>query len=303
MMTPTDIYALRTTNLLPVPPNVLDIIMSMQLAPVAQVYHKKTTFKKAPHAACDRASTWRSDVMISMKKLEFKHDDPDYNTIVGITNKVSAASLSSSANSIIDIMKLHKDDEFRLRIVTLMFDRGVSMPFYAKLMANMFELIYAKIPEIREDLQFSCSLESFHRMFEHADTVTCPDFEDPEYDEKLCKWAKKREIRRGFGMFATELHVRGLIDEEVIVGAIKVASDELEDIVRKHSDKLLSETVDQLVTLLYDTCKILITQFGKEHPTVKMIVDHSKRICAIPRSETQCMGMRSRFKLEDILKL
>jgi hypothetical protein len=104
-------------------------------------------------------------------------------------------------------------------------------------------------------------------------------------------------------MFVTELHVRGLVDNEVIVEAIKVATDELEETVRKHNDKIMSETIDQLVTLLFETCKIINTRFGKDHPTVKMITAYSKKLCDIPRADTPCMGMRSRFKLEDIQKM
>lgn len=303
MITPSEIYALRTTNLIPVLPQVLDVIASMQLAPVAPVYPKKSTFKKHGPAS-DKAATWRSDVLISMKKMQFKHDDPDYNTILGITNKVSTASLSTAIETISEILtKRKEEDDFRLRIVSMLFNRGVSMPFYSKLMANVFELLYSKIPEIRDDLQFSCSIDCFHKMFEHSETVTSPSFDDPDYDEKLCKWVKSREVRRGFGMFVTELHVRGLVDEDVIAGAIKIATDELEDTVRKHNDKTMAETVDQLVTLLFETFKIINTRFGKEHPIVKMLVDYSKKLCEIPRSDTPCMGMRSRFKLEDIQKL
>jgi hypothetical protein len=302
-MTPTDIYALRTTNLLPVPEQVLDMISSMQLVPVAPVYPKKSAYKKHT-VTSEKASSWRSDVIVSFKKTHFKHEDPDYNVILGITNKVSSSSLSSSIETISEIlMKRKEEQDFRLRIVTMLFNRGVSMPFYSKLMANMFELLHSKFSEILDDLQYSCSIDCFHKMFEHSETLTSPSFDDPDYDDKLCKWVKSRELRRGFGMFVTELHVRGLVDNEVIVEAIKVATDELEDTVRKHNDKTMSETVDQLITLLFETCKILKTRFGKDHPTIKLITDYSKKLCEIPRSETPCLGMRSRFKLDDIQKL
>ncbi len=289
-------------NLLAIPSQVMDIISSMQLAPVAQAYPNKSKFKKSyiPAMSADRVSTWRNEVLISMKKMEFKHDDPDYNIVVGITNKVSSASLSASVCRIVDILKSRLEDEFRLRIVTLLFDRGVSMPFYSKLVANMFELIHVQIPAIRDDLQFSCSLESFNKMFEQSETITCPSTSDPEYADKLCKWTKKKDVRRGFGMFVTELHMRGLVDEDVIVNAMKMATDELEETVRKPADKTLSETVDQLVTLLFETCKIIVTRYGKEHPIVRLLVERSKYILSIPKLESPCLGMRSKFKLEDI---
>lgn len=304
MMTPEVIYSMRNMNLLAVPAAVLDIIGSMQLAPVAQVFPKKPGFKKPNYVPSEKAGSWRSDAIVMMKKMEFKKDDPDFEVIVGITNKVSAASLSESANKVIDILKKRADDQvFRLRIVTLLFDRGVSMPFYSKLVANMFELINVQVPVIRDDLQFSCSLESFNKMFDQSETIMCPSSEDADYEDKLCKWAKMKEIRRGFGMFITELHIRNLVDESVILGAMNMAADELEESVRKPVDKTLSESVDQLVTLLYETCKIVITRYGKEHPIVKLLMDRSKHILSIPKAEAPCMGMRSKFKLEDIQKL
>lgn len=306
MITPTDIYSLRETNLMDVPPNVLDIISSMQLAPVAQVIFKKVGHKKWDkhhHAPPADKTSWRNEVVTSMKKLEFKDGDVDYETIVGITNKVAGSTLSASASTIVEILKKRNDNVFRLRVVTLMFDRGVSMPFFSKLVANMFELINAQVPEIREDLQFSCSPDSFTKMFDQSKTVTHPDFADPEYEEKLCVWSKHKELRRGFGMFVTELHIRGLVDEDIIVGAIKMAIDELDEIILKPAEKALIETVDQLVTLLFETCKIIITRYGKEHPLVKMLVDYSKKTVAVPKTDTTCMNMRSRFKLEDIQKL
>lgn len=302
MLSPSMMYSLRTTNLLDVPPPAIDVISSMQLAPVPQVYYKKTAFKKHTSTHVDHTASWRTDVVVSMKRMEFKHDDPDYVTVNGIINKVSTTNISTSVEKITEIVKTRKTDEFRLRVVTLLFNRGVSMPFYSKLIANVFELMHVQVPEIREDLCYSCSLDTFSKMFEQSDTVTCPALDDLDYDEKLCKWVKSREIRRGFGMFVTELHVRGLVDEDVIVGAIKYATEELTETVRKHSDKMLSETVDQLVTLLFETCKIIVTRFGKEHPIVKILVDYSKQLCSIPKTDTPSMGMRSRFKLEDIQK-
>lgn len=308
MITPADIYSLRTTNLLDVPEQVMDMITSMQLAPVAQMFFKKIGFKKGNDRGhrgvpTDKTS-WRNDVVISMKRSEFKDGDVDYETIVGISNKVAASTLSTSVSTIIEILKKRSDDNvFRLRVVSFLFDRGVSMPFFSKLIANMFELINVQIPEIREDLQFSCSIDSFTKMFDQTTIVTHPDFADPEYEEKLCLWSKRKEIRRGFGMFVTELHIRGLVDEDIIVGAIKMAIDEVNEIIQKPAEKALIETVDQLITLLFETCKIINTRYGKDHPTVILLKEYSRKITALSKTETPCMNMRSRFKLEDVQKL
>jgi hypothetical protein len=297
VLTPTSIFALRTTNLLPVPQVVHDVIATMQLAPVAQVFTKKLGYKK-PTAAT--ANSWRTAALVTLKKTEFVHDDPDYESIVGIINKVATSTVVDRSKDVLDILTRRNDEVFRLRVVTLLFNRGVSMPFYSKLMASMFELLHAKMPIVKEDLHFSCSLDIFEKMFDQSGVAVCPAASDPAYEDKLCEWFKKKEIRRGFGMFITELHVRGLVDEDIILPAIKNSLDELEEAIRKPAEKALCENVDQLTTFLYESTKIMAGRFGKTHPLVKTVAEKAGAIYKIPKTDTPCLGMRSRFKLDDI---
>ncbi len=304
MMNPSEIYALRNTNLLELPSIMMDIISTMQLTPVAQIYTKKPGYRKHTFAGppADRTSSWRADTLTQYKKLDLKAADPEFGSVMALCNKVSTSTVGFAASEIVKIIR-SRDQDFRLKIVAMMFNRGVSMPFFSKLVANLFELLHRDIAEIKEDLHFSCSIDIFNKMFDMGDTIVCPSTMDTEYDDKLCEWTKKKEIRRGFGMFVTELHIRNLVDEDIIVGAMKMASDELIDLVRKPVDLRISESVDQLVTLLFETCKIIITRYGKEHPIVKLLGDTTKTILTIPKSNAPCLGMRSKFKLEDILKL
>jgi hypothetical protein len=301
VLTPTDIFALRTTNLLTVPQVVHDVIATMQLAPVAQVFTKKLGYKK-PTAAT--ANSWRTAALATFtfkKTAERVHDDPDYESVVGIINKVATSTVVLQSGEVLALLDKRKDDQiFRLRVVSLLFNRGVSMPFYSKLMASMFELIHAKLPIVKEDLQFSCSLEIFEKMFDQGGVAVCPSASDTEYEDKLCEWFKKKELRRGFGMFITELHVRGLVEEDVILPAITNTIEELEETIRKPTEKALSENVDQLTTFLYESTKIMMGRFGKTHPIVKTVSEKAGALYKIPKTDTPCLGMRSRFKLDDI---
>ncbi len=301
MMNPSEIYALRNTNLLELPSTMMDIISTMQLTPVAQTYTKKPAYRKHTFSA-PTVGTWRSDTITQYKKLDLKAADPEFGSIMSLCNKVSTATVGFAASEIVKIIR-SRDQDFRLKVVAMMFDRGVSMPFFSKLIANLFELLHRDIPEIKEDLHFSCSIDIFNKMFDMGDTIVCPSSMDSDYDDKLCQWTKKKEIRRGFGMIVTELHIRNLVDEDIIVGAMKMASDELIDLVKKPVALSIGETVDQLVTLLFETCKIIITRYGKEHPIVKLLADTTKTILSIPKPGAPCLGMRSKFKLEDIQKL
>jgi hypothetical protein len=190
-----------------------------------------------------------------------------------------------------------------MRIVTLLFERGVAMPFFSKLMANIFEILYKDVPVVKDDLEFSCSIENFTRMFDQTETVVFPESSDPLYSDKICAWAKKKDIRRGFGMFVTELHIRGLVDEDIIMSAINSSIDELRDMITKPSNKEVIENADQFVTFLFESTKVIATRFGKNHSIVKMVSTKCAEIYKIPKEETPCLGMRSRFKVDDITRL
>lgn len=300
MTTPTDLYSMRTLNLLPVPQVVQDMIAMMQLAPVAQFFAKKPNFKKGTPAA---ANSWRTAVLVS-RRTEIKHDDPDYEAVLSITNKASPSTVSGNVQSIKDILKKREDDQvFRMRIVTLLFERGVAMPFFSKLIANIFELLFRDVPIVKEDLQFSCSTDSFNKMFDQSTTILFPKSTEADYDDKVCAWSKKKELRRGFGMFVTELYVRGLVDDDVLVAATSSTLDEMADIIVKPANKALSENVDQLVTFLFESTKVISARFGKDHAIVKLVTTKCGDMYKIPKTDTPCLGMRSRFKLDDISKL
>lgn len=304
MITPSQIYALRETNLLDVPPQVLEIISMMQLSPVAQVYTKKPTYRKPTFnvPSAERVGSWRTDTIIMAKKMNFKHDDEDFATVLAKSNKVSTSTVGKVASEIVETIR-KRDQVFRLKTVAMLFDRGVSMPFYSKLVANLFELLHKDIPEIKDDLQFSCSIDIFNKMFDQTETIAYPSSVDADYEDKLCEWTRKKEIRRGFGMFVTELHIRGLVDESVIVNAMKVATEELIEMVQKPTDKCIGETVDQLVTLMFETGKIVVTRYGKDHPLMTLLTETTTKVLEIPKDRAPCLGMRSKFKLEDIKKL
>jgi hypothetical protein len=123
---------------------------------------------------------------------------------------------------------------------------------------------------------------------------------DPDYANKLCAWTKKKDIRRGFGMFVTELHIRGLVDEDVIRSATTTTLDDLFEMIRKPTDRTVTETVDQLVTFLFESTKVLVTRFGKEHSIVKLVSAKAREAYATLKDSTPCLGMRSRFKLQDV---
>jgi len=296
-MNSTMLYAFRTTTHLPIPGPVLDIIAAMQLAPVAPVYIKKPNYRKFVQNRKPSELEWRTNIIMELKAIIREKDDPDYEAIISIVNKVVASKLKDMTKTIVDTIN-KRDQTFRMRVVNFIFDRGVSMPFYAKLLADMFAILCEALPVIHEDLQMYCSIDTFIKMFDQSKTIVFPDLEllsKTEFEDQLCVWNKQKELRRGFGVFVAELHVRGLITEELLHEAVNIVTSDLEENVRKPKNDAVSESVDQAVTFLAEMHKL----FGKEST---FISDKAKVILAIPKTETTCLGMRSRFKLEDCVR-
>jgi len=311
VLSPTDIYKFEGVNGMVLPRGILDVIESMQLIPVAIDYSKKklnnssNTNKK--YVKKDYSNNnWRTRFLRigTGKKTEIQHDDPDFEDVKIAINIVASSTIVENAKSIQTVLlKRSADEEFRYRVVTFMFNRGVSMPFYSKLMANIFEILFKELPIIKEDLQFNCSLDIFNSMFDQTGTIVYPSAADPDFENKLIKWYKNKEIRRGFGMFITELHIRGLVDEDCILSATKNSFEELEEMMVKPIDKDIAETVDQLVTFLYESTKVIFSRFGNNHPIVVANKVKSSELYKLDKKTTPCLGMRSRFKLDDISKL
>ena len=291
-MDSTLIYSFRSAVHLSIPSNVLDIIGAMQLAPVAPIFIKKPK-KLVVQRKGPEDDSWRRDIITELKATIRAKDDPDYEAIIGIVNKVVASNLKDKSKTIVETIG-KRDQTFRMRVVNFIFDRGVSMPFYAKLLADMFAILCDAVPAVHEDLQIYCCLDTFNRMFDQSKTISFPDLTTmpkQQFEDELCIWHKQKELRRGFGVFASELHTRGLISETLLHEAVGTVISDFEENIRKPKNEVVSESVDQVVTLLSEMAKL----FGKD----SFISEKAKKILAIPKGETPCLGMRSRFKLED----
>ena len=292
ILDPDIMYSLRFCNLLKLPPVVQDVITSMHLAPVAPVFIRKPNYKKYKRSA-EMDDNWRRELLADMKATIRNKDDPDYEAIIGLVNRVVASNVNEKAGNIIEIITKRNDDKFRLRAVNLMFDRGVSAPFYAKVMADLFEKLCDSNANIREDLQVYCSMDTFISLFDDATLVVFPESSDHDFDDKVCQWTKQKERRRGFGIFTTELYLRGLVADTLIHDALSLAIQDLENNIKKPANKILTESVDQIVTFMAEISKLT---------DVPIIREEAQKMLSISKTESHNLGMRSKFKLEDCLK-
>jgi len=304
MITPEMIYAMRSTiTKLMITDAMRAIISDMQVLPVAPVYNRRPAAPRIRRgfsggaAASSAASeeTWRRSAIVAIRRAPRVKDDADYERIIGLVNKVVASTVEDKAKTIHEIVKTRGDDPtFRIRILNFIFDRGVSMPFFAQVLADLIAALCKRLPEMVEDLAVYCSVDTFEAMFQEA-TIIFPkrdDVSEVSYDDRVCAWNKQRELRRGFGILALELYSRDLVSEEMISGAISTATDDLEENVRRPKDAVVIERVDQSINFMGELVKFL---------GVRVVKEKVDRILAIPKTDTPCLGMRSRFKLQDIL--
>ena len=304
-MTPKNLYdyEMTMTEMLEIPDSVRAVIAGMEALPVAPVYVRRAPAAGAGRAAqaaaravsaADAEASWRRSTIHAIRNAPREKDDPDYEKIIAIVNKIVVSTLVAKTAEVVGILGT-RDAEFRMRVVNFIFDRGVRTPFYAKLLASLIKGLGAEVPAVEEDIAVFCSVETFNVMF-GGEIIAYPKSSDKDYDDKVCAWHKHREVRRGFGVFALELFTQGIVSEEMIADSIKTAIEDLEETVCSEDAAVkteMAERADQIVNFMTEVVKVV----GNH-----VIKTQIEKILTIPKATAKCLGMRSRFRLEDLLK-
>ena len=179
---------------------------------------------------------------------------------------------------------------FRLRVTTLLFDRGIQQTFYAPLMADAYKDIASAYPDARQDLMVQVMM--FDTLYADTNVTIVPHHTDPGYTDAIIAWTKQKEKKRTFAVYVAELFARGLLPSEVMSAFVKTIVDDLKECVRHQKTPAGEEHVDALVRFVFAV--------AAKVPEVK---DPVRAVLAIPKTETPCLNMKSRFKLDDSLKL
>jgi hypothetical protein len=215
-------------------------------------------------------------------------DDADYDEVSAMLNKLSKQTYAKLIAEI--LAKLEKrDDLFRLRVTTLLFDRGIRQTFFATLMADAFRDIAAAHPDALQDLETQAGM--FDALYDTGNVTIVPSSDDAGFDAAILAWTKQKELKRGFAVYVGELYTRGLIPEDRMAGFVKTVLDDLAETVRTPKTPATEEHVDALVRFLFAVAAKVPIQAPL------------KDILAIPRPEVPSLGMKSRFRLEDTAKL
>lgn len=295
-LTVVDIYNVRFSPKLPLPSSVQDNIGRLRITPVA--YKPVRTFTRNNYrhkrSEATRNDNWRETMLVEMVRRVKEREDPEYSDIFSIFNKLTITNLDKLSNDALELMQ-KRDESFRLRVTTLLFDKAITQSAYSSVMSECAFRLNTVIPEISEDLQFQISM--FPKLYDMTDTVTFPDSKDEKFEDKVIVWMKQKDKRRGYAKFMMELFAKELIPESLVKGAFEQVIKELNDIAKSPSSSHTVENTTQFVEFIFECSKNAKGEF-KEY--LKTAV---QELLKIPKGELPSLNMRSKFKLEDALKL
>jgi hypothetical protein len=295
-LTVVDVYNVRFGQKLSLPRSVQDNIGRLRITPVA--YKPVRSFIRnsgSRHRASAAVSeNWREKALIEMVRRVREREDPEYSDIFSIFNKITMSSLDKLSHDAIDLIQ-KRDDQFRLRVTTLLFDKAITQSAYSAVMAECAYRLNIVVPEIADDLQTQIAM--FPSLYDISDTVTFPYASDEGFEEKVITWMKQKDKRRGYAKFMMELFTKSLIPETLVRSAFEQVVRELNQLAAYPSSEKTIENTTQFVEFLLECSK---TASG---PLKEYLHHEIQTFLAIPKQNVPSLNMRCKFKLEDALKV
>lgn len=278
------IYAARSLPRDEISQSILDIIAKLKIS-------FKPAFRRPPpqRRRHDReeASNWRENILVDVVRKVREKDDADYDAISAIINKVSKQNYTKLVGEMLELLA-KRDALFRLRVTTLLFDRGVRQNFYAPIMADVYAEIVKACPDAFADL--ATQIQMFDKLYDTGNVTVLPASSDPGFNDAVIAWTKQKETKRGFAVYLAELYSRELVSKETMLGIVSVVLEDLATSMKTPKTSAVEEHVDALARFLFAV--------APKVPVKKTL----NEILAIPRPECPSLCMKSRFKLEDAAK-
>ena len=280
------IYAARYTPRPDLDPSIADIIAKLKIS-------FKPTFRKPFPPARRRqereeAANWREHVLVDVVRKVREKDDADYDEINAVLNKLSKDNYGRLKDSLLTKLS-SRDEMFRLRVTTLVFDRGLHQIFFAPLLADAYADIIKTFPDASNDL--ATQITMVDRLYEIGNVTVIPNSSDAGYDDAVIAWTKQKEKKRGFAVFLAELYSRGLVAEDTMTVIVQTIVLDLQETARLAKTPPHEEHVDALVRFLFAVAAKV---------NVKASI---QAVLGLSRAETPSLTMKSRFKLQDCLAL
>ncbi len=278
------IYAARSLARPELPQSILDIISKLKIS-------FKPAFRRPPpqRRRHDReeVANWRENVLADVVRKVREKDDADYDAVCAILNKVSKQTYAKLVGELMEFLA-KRDGMFRLRVTTLLFDRGIRQNFYAPIMADVYAEIMKIHPDAKDDL--AIQIQMFDTLYDTGNVTVLPASSDPGFNDAIVAWTKQKEMKRGFAVYLAELYSRELVSQDTMLGIVRVVLEDLRMSVRTPKTSAVEEHVDALARFVFAV--------SKKVPIKKVLTE----ILAVPRPECPSLNMKSRFCLEDAAK-
>lgn len=297
-LTVSQMYAVRNCVKLSLPAVVQENIAKLRIKPmVFKPFHKAHPPRPFhPRNKPAVSDNWREKMLVDMVRRVREREDPEYSEIFAIFNKVTATTVEKLSNDAIGYIE-KRDEPFRLRIATLLFDKAITNHGFASVMAECAKHISSKIQDMQEDIQTQVSM--FPTLYDINETLTFPLSSDPEYATKLIECFKQKEKRRGYAKFLMELFLRDLVTEDCVKNGLNDVISELNDIAMQPRTEQTEENVGQFAVFLFETAKLAT----KQSEIRSYLNTALGTLLKTDRTTLPSLNMKSRFKLEDAFKL
>jgi hypothetical protein len=290
-LTVAQVYGVRFAEKLSLPKIVQDNIAKLRITPVVF-----KPFRPPPRAPYRPKENWRENALVEAVRRVKERDDPEYDEVFSSLNKIAPRTLDKLSEKIVVNIK-KRDDIFRLRVTTLLFDMAISQSGYSILMSDCAKKLATDIPEIQDDLV--AQTEMFPKLYNMTETLTYPSSEEAGYADKVVEWMKLKDKRRGYAKFMTQLFVRELVTEQTVGECMSHVSADLVAMAKQPKTEQSEENTTQYVDFLFETAKILPSTANSLRSLMKAFI---QSVLDIQRTDLPSLNMRSRFKLEDAIK-
>ena len=276
------IYAARSLPRAELAPAIAEIISRLKLS-FKPIYRKPYV---APRRK-EEATNWRETALVDVVRKVREKDDADYDAVSGAINKLSKANYAKLSGEVLGFVA-KRDGLFRLRVTTLLFDRGIRQPFFAPILADLYADLSKANADVAGDL--SIQLQMVDVLYDTGNVTMIPSSEDPTYGDAVIAWTKQKELKRGFAVYLTELYTRGLVPQETMAKDVSDVLEDLREGSKTPKSSIKEEHVDALVRFVFVVA-------GKVDIRARI-----REVLALPKAETPNLTMKSRFSLEDALK-
>lgn len=278
------IYAAKNLPRKELDATVVDVISRLKIS-FKPPFRRPLLHKRRP--AAPEPENWRESALVDVVRKVREKDDADYDEVNAMINKLSKSTYAKLIGEILG--KLEKRDAmFRLRVTTLLFDRGIRQNFFAGLMADAYADISKSYADALTDL--ATQIKMFDKLYDTNNVTVIPSSTDAGYNDAVIAWTKQKEMKRGFAVYVSELYARNLIEEGVMMELITGVMNDLRETIRLSKTSTNEEHVDALVRFLFAVA---------EKVSIKGVLGE---ILLLPRAETPSLNMKSRFALEDAMK-